>query len=265
MSGKKSKKQKLYRMKGCSRNNTCKRRYKGGYSDKYNLVLAYPATNIHSVPNPNLAYTGKGGSNCDNITPNNLAINTNTNGSNPLYPNTGPAPTGFNFLNSSAQRGGSCGGVCSGINVIGQTGGSHRNGCRCSNCKKNHKMRGGSGNNGIPYPNGLTGQPWSGSGNWPGTSNIDANYNHYSLNTYNNDVSRQMRDTGPFPFNYMGGKNKKRKMKGGNLTNFLAQDLINLGRQISYNAGSAYNAIQGYSAPTNPLPWKDQLVGKNYV
>lgn len=264
MSGKKSKKQKLYRMKGCSKNHT-RKCYKGGYSDKYNLTLAYPMTNVRSIPNPNLAYTGKGGSNCGSITPTNLAITTNTNGSNPLYPNTGPAPTGFNFLNSSAQRGGTCNGVCSGINVVGQSGGKnikHRNGCRCSGCKKKYSMRGGTGNNGIPYPNGLTGQSWGPAGNWPGTSNIAGNFNHYSLNTYNNDVSRQMKDVGPsYPYTYMGGK--KRKMRGGNLTNFLAQDLINLGRQINYTMGSAYNNIQGYSAPTNPLPWKDQLSGNH--
>jgi len=261
MSYKKSKKQKSDRMRRRSKNYT-RKRYRGGYNDKYNLPLAYPTTNIRSVPNPHLAYTGKGGSNCGTITPTDLAINTNTNGANSLYPNTGPSPTGFNFLNSYSQRGGTCNGVCSGINVIGQNGGGkHRAGCRCSVCKKKYKMRGGTGNNGIPYPNGLTGQPWSTSGNWPGTSNVGGNYNHYSLNTYNNDISRQMRDVGPFPFDYKGGK--KRKMKGGNLTNFLTQDLINLGRQITYNVGTAYNTIQGYSAPTNPMPWKDQLISKH--
>jgi hypothetical protein len=52
---------------------------------------------------------------------------------------------------------------------------------------------------------------------------------------------------------------KRRKQCGGTLSNFLGQDLINLGRQIGFGMGSAYNALNGYSAPTNPLPWKDQL------
>jgi hypothetical protein len=56
-------------------------------------------------------------------------------------------------------------------------------------------------------------------------------------------------------------KTKKmgKKQKGGTLSNFMGQDLINLGRQFQFGLGSAYNALAGYSAPVNPLPWKDQL------
>ena len=39
----------------------------------------------------------------------------------------------------------------------------------------------------------------------------------------------------------------------------MTQDLINLGRQINFGLGSAYNALTGYAPPTNPLPWKGQL------
>jgi hypothetical protein len=101
------------------------------------------------------------------------------------------------------------------------------------------------------------------------------NRNHLGYNTYNNDVSRQMRDVGANPpFTYLKGgkrrktinKNKrsKNKTKQRNLTtqkggiNFLGQDLINVGRQIQYGVGSAYNGIRGYTSPVNPLPWKDQ-------
>ena len=86
-----------------------------------------------------------------------------------------------------------------------------------------------------------------------------------------------MRDVGANPpFTYLkGGKrrktsnkrsiknkrtNKKRKsktQKAGN--NFLSQDLINVGRQLQYGVGSAYNGIRGYTSPVNPLPWKDQF------
>jgi hypothetical protein len=80
--------------------------------------------------------------------------------------------------------------------------------------------------------------------------------NYIENNTYNNDISRQMVDTGANPPFLKGGK---RKQKGGTLSNFMTQDLINLGRQFQYGLGSAYNALAGHSAPVNPLPWKDQL------
>jgi hypothetical protein len=43
------------------------------------------------------------------------------------------------------------------------------------------------------------------------------------------------------------------------MSNFIGQDLLNLGRQFQYGVGSTYNAMRGYAAPVNPLPWKDQL------
>ena len=57
-----------------------------------------------------------------------------------------------------------------------------------------------------------------------------------------------------------GQKSKKtKKRRGGAMSNFFTQDLINLGRQFQFGMGSAYNALSGYGAPTNPMPWKDQL------
>jgi hypothetical protein len=70
-----------------------------------------------------------------------------------------------------------------------------------------------------------------------------------------------MNDAGYKTMNSMiGGRGKKIKgrcknMKGG----LMSQDLVNLGRDFTYNFNSAYNALNGYSAPTNPLPYKDQL------
>jgi hypothetical protein len=52
---------------------------------------------------------------------------------------------------------------------------------------------------------------------------------------------------------------KKKTMKGGTLSNFIGQDLINLGRQFQFGLGTAYNALAGQASPVNPLPWKDQL------
>ena len=56
-------------------------------------------------------------------------------------------------------------------------------------------------------------------------------------------------------------RSKRALQKGGNLSNFLLQDLVNFGRGLSYSAGSAYNTILGAQAPVNPLPWQGQLQG----
>jgi hypothetical protein len=290
----KHKHQKMYKMRGCSKACTRNHRHKRGHLGGTNTTviaapqkalgadfsLAYPY-NGPVVPNPALAYSGKGGYKSQNgifPEPSNLAITrtSNVNGANPLYPNTGPPYNGFNFLNPvNQQRGGSCG--CGMSFMKGGSIKKHRQGCKCSLCKKKKQsMTGGggctTGNNGIQYPNGLVGRPFVNPSNLPGANGITGDANYYSNNTYNNDVSRQMVDVGankPFlGFSaFKGGKRhthtkKSRKQCGGTLSNFIGQDLINLGRQITYGAGSAFNALNGYQAPVNPLPWKDQLVAK---
>ena len=160
------------------------------------------------------------------------------------YPAKEPPIGGFNFLNP--QTGG-CNGQCSII-------------------------KGGSS---LPYPNGLLGDAWTPSiSGWPGINGISMDRNHLGYNTYNNDVSRQMRDVGANPpFTYLKGgkrrnthkrsnknnknknKRKRKTQKGG----LLGQELINVGRQLQYGVGSAYNGIRGYTSPVNPLPWKDQF------
>jgi hypothetical protein len=278
----KSSKQKLYKMKGCS--STRKNRYGG--KGTMNLAtqvpslgadfnLAYPYKGPFP-PNPALAYTGKGGkSNFFPLleNPSYLTVKTsNENGINPLYPNTGPPPNGFNFLNPlQQQKGGNCGcGAFPFMNGGGKNS-KHRSGCKCSTCKKN--MRGGGGcstsNNGIPYPNGLVGKPFVDPINLPGAKGIGGDANYYSLNKYINDVSRQMIDVGankPFLGYYgvKGGKRshsmkKTKKQRGGDFSNFIGQDIINLGRQFTYGLGSAFNTLNGTPGPVNPLPWKGQL------
>jgi hypothetical protein len=157
---------------------------------------------------------------------------------------------GFNFLNPHT---GGCNGQCSVMTGGKKSRSKMRN---CKSCK-----RGGAN---LPYPNGLLGNAWTPSiSGWPGVDGISMDRNHLGYNTYNNDVSRQMRDVGANPpFTYLkGGKSKKKrkskKQKGG--VNFLGQDLINVGKQMQYGVGSAYNGIRGYTSPVNPLPWKDQF------
>jgi len=182
------------------------------------------------------------------------------------YPSKGPPSSGFDFLNP--QTGG-CNGQCAINGGAIMKGGSK---CGCSFCQK--------GGASLPYPNGLLGKAWTPSiSGWPGVDGVSMGRNHLGYNTYDNDVSRQMRNVGANPpFTYLKGgkrhktsnknkrsknkrsKNTKRKsktQKGG--INFLGQDLINVGRQIQYGVGSAYNGIRGYTSPVSPLPWKDQF------
>jgi hypothetical protein len=259
------KSQKLYKMKGCSKKS--RKNHLGGSN------LAYPSNNIKTVPNPFLAYTGKGGSPGSSISSSSSAP-INTNGANPVNPSTGPLPGGFNFLNSQSQRGGGCGcglqmggggcgmGTCP---YMPQNGGTHRMGCRCSTCKKT--QTGGMSNSGA-YPDGLVGSPWTPKvSGWPGVDGISGDRNYLGYNTYEpNDVSRQMINTQAQPPFSIGGRRRTRKggkgrkgQKGGVLSNFLGQDLVNLGRQLQFGVGSAYNGLAGYASPVNPMPWKGQL------
>ena len=232
--------------------------------------FAYP-DNSERAPNPHLAYTG--GSNIP------LNIPINPNGEDPNLPNTGPE-YGVGKDTIRLRFGGkqhTCCKCCKCKNcqykkTKGVKNRKSRSCCSCCTCKncQHKKMKGG---NNDKYPDGLVGTPWT-----PNPSSnylIPGNGNHYALNTYDNDVSRQMVDLGANPpYLYLNGgkkhnksnkKNKKMKItkkmkqKGGNLSNFLAQDLINLGRQAQFGLGSAYNALAGYQQPVNPLPWKDQL------
>ena len=271
MAGRK-KSQKLYKMKGCNKKS---RKNRIGGSSKAEMNLAYPSNDVATVPNPFLAYTGKGGST--------KSLNAATY---PVaYPNPGPPPGGFNFLNpqntqkGGAQMGGTqmggcgcgvqlggssqkagCGGSCA-VAPLAMIGGKHRVACKCSNCKKT--MKGGSGNNGIPYPNGLVGSAWTPAVNgWPGVDGISGNRNYLELNKFQMDPETAIVDVGrQAPFSVGGGRRKKGKkgQKGGALSNFLAQDLINLGRQFQYGVGSAYNGLLGFSSPVNPMPWKGQI------
>ena len=196
------------------------------------------------------------------------------------YPSKGPPSDGFGFLNP--QTGG-CNGQCSlmkGGTIM--RGGSKCN-CSCKTCHKGLSACGcQKGGASLPYPNGLLGNAWTPAiSGWPGVDGVSMDRNHLGYNTYNNDVSRQMRNVGANPpFTYLKGgkrrnagnkrsknkrsknkrsknKRKSKSQKAGN--NLLAQDLINVGRQLQYGVGSAYNGIRGYTSPVNPLPWKDQF------
>jgi hypothetical protein len=224
--GRRRKSQRIYKMKGCNR-KTHRKKYLGG--SNMDMNLAYPSNNVPTVPNPHLAYT---------------------------HPASGPPAGGFNFLNpTNSIKGGASqkGGYCPTCNTAGalQSGGC------CGACSTS--MLGGAGNNGIPYPNGLAGGHWTpASSGWPGVDGIGGNRNYLAHNDYKVDPQTAMIATGANPPFSIGGK-KRRKQKGGSTSNFISQDLINLGRQFQFGVGSVYNGLLGYSAPVNPMPWKGQL------
>jgi len=164
--------------------------------------------------------------------------------------------TGEKKGKSRKQRGGNCG--C-GLQLGGgcgcglQLGGSQKGGC--SSCLSGGVQMGGGINNGGPA---LVGAPWTGKiSDWPGVSGKDGQTNFYSLNEYKSvDPQTSMiseRDQQTF----MKGGRKMRNKRGGG---FVPQDLVNLGRSMVYGLGSAYNTLNGYATPANPLPYKDQLV-----
>jgi hypothetical protein len=134
----------------------------------------------------------------------------------------------------------------------------------------------GTGQNGgtnMSIPGPFVGSAWGSNINeWPGQDGISGNRNYlesYS-NVIQNDPTTQIStNDANFKPILKGGKrrsnknkNKNRKTsklrikKGGGL---LPQDLVNLGREVNFNFKSAYNALNGYKAPVNPLPYKDQL------
>jgi hypothetical protein len=114
-------------------------------------------------------------------------------------------------------------------------------GGECSSC-----MKGGNFYKpAAPVPPPLVGDPWTPSiKGWPGVDGIDNNRNYLSNNLYNEGDPQTMMK--------LGGSKKK----GGGL---MPQNLTNLGRGIEFNFKSLSNSLYGYSAPTNPLPYKDQF------
>ena len=270
--GKKTSKrhQKLYKMKGCSKNKSRKyrRNYHGGSE-----TLAYTGEKMQFPRNPFLAYTGKGGSGCSNSLNPSAVMPTNTNGVDSTMPNTGPQFQGVSNTptnKGTMQRGGNCGtSTCSPVMTGGNCGcgqlltggGKNKTGGTCPLCLAllgGRKQKGGTW-----APQGLIGKSWTPSpSGWPGVNGMSRNYLAY--NQYKADPQTATINVGPnFPF-LTGGKKRKgnkktKKQRGGALSNFLTQDFVNLGRQTQYGLGSFYNGVNGFPAPVNPLPWKDQF------
>ena len=98
----------------------------------------------------------------------------------------------------------------------------------------------------------LIGSPWTASINgWPSVAGAAGQTNYYSLNEYKglDPQTNVILERGQ-----VGGTTKK---QGGGL---IPQDLVNLGRNMMFGVGSAYNSLSGYQAPVSPMPYKNQLM-----
>jgi len=134
----------------------------------------------------------------------------------------------------------------------------------CDSC-----MRGGTsmkGGNSFykpapPMPGPIVGSAWA-YNKLPGMDGIGGNRNYLSPVNVGKDPALQMtmNGSGYKTMNSMvGGRTRKKTVKNMNAGGLIPQDLVNLGRDFSFNLSSAYNSLNGISAPTNPLPYKDQL------
>lgn len=97
-----------------------------------------------------------------------------------------------------------------------------------------------------PMPGPFVGAPYS-QHNLP----ANGNGNYYAPYDTIKDPQLQMK-----PADVDAGYNTLSSMVGGGL---VPQDLLNLGNDFNYNVKSAYNALNGYKAPTNPLPYIQPL------
>ena len=137
---------------------------------------------------------------------------------------------------------------CSSCKMMMQQGGT------CDTCKLG--MNGGNfykPASAIPGP--FEGSAWNGSvGGWPGVDGVGSGRNYLALNKYHTDPQTMMLLGGKK--RRQGKKGKRSRKNGGGL---IPQDLVNLGRDMTYNMGSAYNSLNGYKQPVNPAPYMNQL------
>ena len=114
---------------------------------------------------------------------------------------------------------------------------SLQEGGTCSSCSV---LNGGSTANGA-----LIGQPWSVS--------TSGNENYLAQNLYNKADPQTM-------MQIRGGKKRRHKkkssIKGGGI---IPSDLVNFGRDITYNINSAYQSLNGHPVPASPSPYEGQL------
>ena len=122
----------------------------------------------------------------------------------------------------------------------------------CSGCMS----QSGGGWSLPPVPAPLVDKSWTPQvSGWPGVDGVDSSRNYLANNLYDKFDPQTMMQ--------IGGSKKKafrrrrsRRQCGGSL---IPQQLTNLGRDLSFNFKSTYNAMNGYSTPVDPRPYMDQF------
>lgn len=269
-------KQKVSVMRGCS-NKTKSCKSKKVFSTLGNKGCPNCGPNCHCGPNcncphlcPGTCYLNrrqKGGAGCGScgcpIAPLSSKAMNMFGGATTYVPPPNNIPPATNPLNNDPILG------------VGQNGGS------CSSCGQIPLSQSG-GNffkpaSSVPGP--IVGSSWGASlAKWPGINGIGGDRNFLkSYDADNNIVAKNPQlqmitgDSGysgsRFLNSITGGRRKSgrsksksrsrsKSVRGGGL---IPQDLVNLGSDFSFNLKSAYNSLNGYKAPVDPLPYKDQL------
>jgi hypothetical protein len=268
----KTKKQKLYVMRGCSKTKSCKQKKQ----DK-SLGCSNCGPNCHCGPNCNCSHpcTGncylnrqknkkhRGGSNsgCGSCGCPIAAYKMNQSGGNPSCGSCG-LQSGGNFFKQASFMPGPFEGLPWGANLKQLPGmdgiSNNRNylapfsrvidndpqlkmSMNASGYKTLNSMVGGSTVGGSTV-GGYKYNTTDSNSNTNTDSNTNSNSHRAKSNKHRSRKHHSHRQT--------------KSMKAGGL---LPQDLVNLGSDFSFNMKSAYNALNGYNAPVNPLPYKDQL------
>jgi len=280
----KTRKQKLYLMRGCSKNaKSCKNKKSFSSLGKGNTACPKCGPNCHCGPKCN----------CPHKCPGTCYLNRRLKGGSSsgcgscgcpiapypmnggFYPNNAPLNNGE--ILGTGQNGGTCT-ACAQVPV--QSGGNF------------FKPAG-------PMPGPFVGSNWGAAfSKWPGVNDVGGDRNYLkSYNANNNIIGKDpqlqmsMNDAG---YNSMyskvggyrydtkpstsssssstlssdseGNSNSKSKSKSKSKSNsktksikggsLVPQDLVNLGSDFTFNLKSAYNALNGYPPPVDPLPYK---------
>lgn len=254
----KTRKQKLYLMKGCSKKNKSCKNNMDSHLEKNACPNCGP--NCHCGPKCN----------CSHPCPGSCYLNRTLKGGSSYGSGCGScgcpySPLSFKQMN---MYGGEPNNILTATvplndKPIPTIPGIGQNGGLCGSCLA---QSGGSFYKpAAPIPGPIVGSAWGSSINkWPGVNGISSDSNYLKSYNANNNIITQdpalkmtMNDSGYNTRNSMvGGRKNKKSIRGGGL---IPQDLVNLGSDFSYNLKSAYNSLNGYKAPVDPLPYKGQL------
>lgn len=272
-----TRKQKTILMIGCSKKNkkSCKNNFLSSKNLRKNKSCPNCGPNCHCGPNCN----------CPHPCPGNCYLNRRTKkhkgGSGCGSCGCPLAPLSWKEMNQFGGYYGSYPKILEQPVIIhppskGEFGdilGVGQNGGMCSACSQVPIQSGGAFFKQTgPMPGPLAGSAWE-PNKLPGENGIGGDRNY--LKPYNTDADPQqqmtMNGSGYKTLNSMvggytyhkkpsstGESYSKSNKTGGGL---VPQDLVNLGRDFTYNFKNAYNTLNGYKAPVDPAPYKDQLTG----